>query len=360
MKKTLEHVNKMSLSSKKSGRFDEYGFERCDDFDSESHDAFLNDYLPVLVRRARRWDEEADSLTSEDVLAASKGSRKLKRFVRKGIPGDRRAGAWMALSGAESMRRNAPEEYREMSFNRIVNKSTADQIETDLNRTFPNNVFFSSDDPSNMQKSLFNVLVAFANRNPDVGYCQGLNYVAGLLLIVTRDEEMSYFLLRALAEKILPDYYEPTIRGLRADVRVFAELVRQKCADVYAKVEALRMPWELICSKWLVCLYTDVLPVETVLRVWDCLFHEGSKILLRVAVALVMRNRKRICEAEDFTELVARFREFDAVNCHDFINSVFETSGHMSNKAISRLRLKFEAEIHKEQLERDQKRKKRN
>ena len=56
---------------------------------------------------------------------------------------------------------------------------------------------------------------------------QGLNYVAGLLLLATRgDEDAAFWLLKALAERLLPDYYAPGIPGLLADVEVFAELVR--------------------------------------------------------------------------------------------------------------------------------------
>lgn len=55
---------------------------------------------------------------------------------------------------------------------------------------------------------------------------QGLNYIAGLLLLVTKDEELSYFLLRALTENLLPEYYGPNIPGLLTDVRVFSEILR--------------------------------------------------------------------------------------------------------------------------------------
>ena len=51
---------------------------------------------------------------------------------------------------------------------------------------------------------------------------------------------------------------------------------------------------------------SDVLPVETTLRVWDCLFYEGSKILLRVAIALVAINSASILAARDFTALADR------------------------------------------------------
>lgn len=55
---------------------------------------------------------------------------------------------------------------------------------------------------------------------------QGLNFVAGLLLLVAKEEEKAFWLLKALVERLLPEYYGPDVPGLITDVRVFAELLR--------------------------------------------------------------------------------------------------------------------------------------
>ena len=75
-----------------------------------------------------------------------------------------------------------------------------------------------------------------------VGYCQGMNYVAGLLLLVTKDEENAFWLLKVLAENILPDYYAPNIPGLVTDVRVLSELIKVKCPLVHKHVDSFSMP----------------------------------------------------------------------------------------------------------------------
>jgi hypothetical protein len=51
------------------------------------------------------------------------------------------------------------------------------------------------------------VLQAFALHNTDVGYCQSLNFVAGMMLILMKEEE-AFWLLLTVVEKLLPaDYY---------------------------------------------------------------------------------------------------------------------------------------------------------
>lgn len=67
-----------------SSKVDEYGFERPDDFDYETYEDFMSQYLTVLAKRAKKWAEligEGKSL---------KRSLKVKTYVRKGIPGEHR------------------------------------------------------------------------------------------------------------------------------------------------------------------------------------------------------------------------------------------------------------------------------
>ena len=88
-------------------------------------------------------------------------------------------------------------------------------------------MFFKGKDPNSLEQPLFNVLLAFAQVNTEVGYCQGLNYVAGLLLLVTKNEDTSFWLLKTLIEDILPDYYSSGLTGLLLDFKVLEKIMFQ-------------------------------------------------------------------------------------------------------------------------------------
>ena len=51
-----------------------------------------------------------------------------------------------------------------------------------------------------------------------------------------------------------------------------------------------------------------MLPVETVLRIWDTVFFEGSKILFRVAIGLLKLNKERLLAQKDFAALIEEFK----------------------------------------------------
>ena len=71
------------------------------------------------------------------------------------------------------MKAKDPELFtRMMSSQATADQEVVAQINTDLNRTFPNNIYFMKEDPNSLQQPLFNVLFAFANAYPHIGYCQ--------------------------------------------------------------------------------------------------------------------------------------------------------------------------------------------
>ncbi|KAK0172226.1 hypothetical protein PV328_005571 [Microctonus aethiopoides] len=314
---------------------DEYGFERPFDFNYNCYEEFMSDYLKVLARRAKKW---------ADIIGKGKSLERsitIKRYVRKGIPGEHRGMVWLLVSGGEDLKTANPDLYQRL-LQGPHNSQVAEIIRTDLPRTFPDNIFFNN--TANYQYQLYNILLAFAHSNETVGYCQGLNYIAGLLLLVTKNEETAFWLLKVLVEKILPDYYTPTMDGLLTDIDVLAELVKLKIPDVYNHVSGLGLPWAVITTKWFICLFAEVLPIETTLRIWDCLFYEGNKIIFRVALTLIKRNRDNLLACDDFALLAECFKDITKDNivlqCHNFMQSIFKLPGSLSMNKIANLRTK--------------------
>ena len=71
-------------------------------------------------------------------------------------------------------------------------------------------------------------------------------------------------------------------------------------------------------------------PSQTVLRIWDCLFHEGTKIIFRVVLTLIKRNEEKLLACKNFPEIVntckALTKDGMVVNCHEFMQVRRETS----------------------------------
>ncbi|XP_029939686.1 growth hormone-regulated TBC protein 1-A isoform X1 [Salarias fasciatus] len=316
-------------------RVDPYGFERSEDFDYDSYEELMSEYLAVLTRRAIKW--------SKLMKGKSKVQKnlKLKRYVRKGIPNEHRALIWMAASGAQDQLEKNPGYYRSL-LGAQHDPKLVETICTDLNRTFPDNIQFRKTSSPCLQKALHNVLLAYGHHNPSVGYCQGMNFIAGYLLIITKDEEKSFWLMDALLGRILPDYYSPAMLGLKTDQEVLGELVKVKIPAVWQAMVEHNVTWTLVASRWFICLYIDVLPVETVLRIWDCLFYEGSKILFRVALTLIHHNQALIRQARSLPDVCQAFKQIThgpfVDECHTFMQKIFTEPGSLSRATLTKQR----------------------
>lgn len=102
--------------------------------------------------------------------------------------------------------------------------------------------------------------------------------LAGLILIVTKNEEWTFWLLKILIEDTIQNYHTKTMRGLIIDIGVLRELLDARAPELCEHLERVGMPFPVVTTKWFICMFSEVLPVETVLRIWDCLFLEGSKV----------------------------------------------------------------------------------
>jgi hypothetical protein len=82
--------------------------------------------------------------------------------------------------------------------------------------------------------SLRNVLKAYASRNPELGYCQSMNFVV-MMLLFHMTEEMAFWTLAALIEDILPpDYYSQTMLGICVDQSVFDRCVEEHMPKLHS------------------------------------------------------------------------------------------------------------------------------
>lgn len=78
-------------------------------------------------------------------------------------------------------------------------------IHKDLNRTFPRHPLFSKDKFGDIgQAALNNILVAYSIYQPQVGYCQSMNFVSGFILTMSGcNEKDSFWFFSALLQKNL-------------------------------------------------------------------------------------------------------------------------------------------------------------
>lgn len=245
----------------------------------------------------------------------------LKWLVRQGIPATRRADVWVFLSRAETLRRVEPDDY----FTSLCEHPdgigradasehrTARQINLDVSRTFPSHRVFGA--PAGRDR-LRAVLLAYARRNPGVGYVQGMGFLAAVLLLCL-DEEAAFWCLSAMIERFLPySFFSPSLLGLRAELAVFGALVDDKLPRLASHLSAHGVVPALYATRWFIAGFATSLPMGTVLRIWDAFFCEGIKVFHRIGFALLKVCEARLLACSEQHHLLCALQEEEA-RCHD-------------------------------------------
>ncbi|KAL7858220.1 hypothetical protein AOLI_G00183220 [Acnodon oligacanthus] len=285
--------------------YDVYGFKTVPEEDDEEE---------KLVAKVRALDLKSLSLTDQEVSVGVKWenylsgtmnrelirSPELKSLMRSGVPHVHRSKVWSWCVNfhVKKIRESQPADYYEnlLCMARDKPNPASKQIELDLLRTLPNNKHYASPSAEGIQK-LRNVLLAFSWRNPDIGYCQGLNRLAAIALLYLEQEE-AFWCLIAIVEVFMPrDYYTKTLLGSQVDQRVFKDLMNEKLPRLHAHFEQYKVDFSLITFNWFLVVFVDSVVSDILFKIWDSFLYEGPKIIFRFALALFK------CKEEEFLKL---------------------------------------------------------
>uniref|UniRef100_A0A8C2VFH4 TBC1 domain family member 30 n=2 Tax=Chinchilla lanigera TaxID=34839 RepID=A0A8C2VFH4_CHILA len=217
------------------------------------------------------------------------------------------------------------------------------QIVKDLHRTGCSS--YCGQEAEQDRVVLKRVLLAYARWNKNVGYCQGFNILAALILEVMEGNEGDALkIMIYLIDKVLPEsYFVNNLRALSVDMAVFRDLLRMKLPELSQHLDTLQRTankesgggyepplTNVFTMQWFLTLFATCLPNHTVLKIWDSVFFEGSEIILRVSLAIWAKLGEQIecCEtADEFYSTMGRLTqemlENDLLQSHELIQTVY-------------------------------------
>ena len=110
------------------------------------------------------------------------------------------------------------------------NENVGATIERDLARTFPNHEFFAArtSKGADGRNALANILKAYAIHDSKVGYCQGMAFVAGLLLIYLSESRAFAAFVTIMEGSDFRSMYLHGMEGLKVRLRQLAVVLRAK------------------------------------------------------------------------------------------------------------------------------------
>ncbi|KAG9203721.1 hypothetical protein G6514_002332 [Epicoccum nigrum] len=221
--------------------------------------------------------------------------------IRGGIPAPLRGVVWQSASGSRD--KLIEDQYESLCgesspYENIINK--------DLGRSFPGVEMFK-DPEGEGQKMLGRVLKCFSLYDNKIGYCQGLGFLVGPLLMQMGDKEAFCVLVRLMEDYDLRSCFLPDLSGLHLRIFQFQKLLSQHMPDLALHLEDMQIESAYL-SQWFLSFFAVTCPLPMLFRIYDVLFAEGaSETIMRVALALMKRNEAKLLsltEMEDVMQLL--------------------------------------------------------
>uniref|UniRef100_A0A665VE51 TBC1 domain family member 4 n=1 Tax=Echeneis naucrates TaxID=173247 RepID=A0A665VE51_ECHNA len=224
-----------------------------------------------------------------------------------GVPKSRRGEVWLLLSHQHRLHHRLPQRQHapDTPYHDLLKQLTAQQhaILVDLGRTFPTHQYFSAQLGAG-QLSLYNLLKAYSLLDTEVGYCQGISFVAGVLLL-HMSEEQAFDMLKFLMYDLgIRRQYRPDMVSLQVQMYQLSRLLHDYHRDLYNHFEEHEICPSLYAAPWFLTLFASQFPLGFVSRIFDFVFVQGTEVIFKVALCLLSSHEGEIVECDSFESIV--------------------------------------------------------
>eukprot|EP01071_Lankesteria_metandrocarpae_P006997 Lankesteria_metandrocarpae@DN4549_c0_g1_i1.p1 len=158
-------------------------------------------------------------------------------------------------------------------------------IRIDIPRTFPDLPEFGQD----AQEKLYTVLKTYSLRHPEIGYCQGMNFIAGFVLIISnlQVEEASEVFHALMNLYELRGFFQESFPLLSRYVDIFDELCGTHVPKLKKHFNEQGIIAPMYLHQWLLTAFVTSMPLRTVVVIWDNLIATNLTVLLPISVTLL-------------------------------------------------------------------------
>ncbi|XP_010623383.1 TBC1 domain family member 1 isoform X2 [Fukomys damarensis] len=256
---------------------------------------------------------------------------KMHSAVGQGVPRHHRGEIWKFLADQFHLRHPFPskQQPKDVPYKELLKQLTSQQhaILIDLGRTFPTHPYFSAQLGAG-QLSLYNILKAYSLLDQEVGYCQGLSFVAGILLLHMSEEEAFKMLKFLMFDMGLRKQYRPDMIILQIQMYQLSRLLHDYHRDLYDHLEEHEIGPSLYAAPWFLTVFASQFPLGFVARVFDMIFLQGSEVIFKVALSLLGSHKPLILQHENLETIVDFIKNtlpnLGLVQMEKTINQVFE------------------------------------
>lgn len=232
--------------------------------------------------------------------------------------------------------KNEKVEYEEYLAKFVENidkyKKFDNQISLDVRRSFQDNLNLSS-------SQLTSILRAYVALNPELGYCQGMNYLAGTFSVVLQDENSTLRSLSALISKLsLRPLYLQENHMRELFFYQLDRLIQLYLPSLHSTFYIAGIWPRLYSIPWFLTLFSGSFKKQEslVIKLWDLILYKGWKVVFKTSL-VILDNLAHHLIGRDFDEIMSVLSEMTRNERYSYIFTENLLRGLDSFKVTNRM-----------------------
>ncbi|XP_041645184.1 TBC1 domain family member 12 [Cheilinus undulatus] len=308
-----------------------------------------------MKERHRREDSISNAMViwNSEILPnwdTMKGTRRVRELWWQGLPPSIRGRVWSLAIGNELnitpelyeiFLCRAKEKWRSYSETSSVNdnesdggasladrESSLDLIKLDISRTFPSLFIFQKGGP--YHDLLHSVLGAYTCYRPDIGYVQGMSFIAAVLILNLEEAEAFITFANLLNKPCQMAFFRVDHELMLKYFAAFEVFFEENLPRLFTHFQTNNLTPDLYLIDWIFTLYSKSLPLDVACRVWDVFCRDGEESLFRTGLG-ILRLFEDVLLQMDFIH-IAQFltRLPEDLQSHTLFNAMANT--HMISR----------------------------
>ncbi|XP_052569556.1 TBC1 domain family member 12 isoform X3 [Peromyscus californicus insignis] len=233
-----------------------------------------------------------------------RSTRRVRELWWQGLPPSVRGKVWSLAVGNElnitpelyeiflSRARERWKSFSETSSdNDIEGISVADReaslelIKLDISRTFPSLYIFQKGGP--YHDVLHSVLGAYTCYRPDVGYVQGMSFIAAVLILNLEEADAFIAFANLLNKPCQLAFFRVDHGMMLKYFATFEVFFEENLSKLFLHFKSYSLTPDIYLIDWIFTLYSKSLPLDLACRVWDVFCRDGEEFLFRTGLGIL-------------------------------------------------------------------------
>ncbi|KAE8590809.1 hypothetical protein XENTR_v10018211 [Xenopus tropicalis] len=164
-------------------------------------------------------------------------------------------------------------------------EASLELIKLDISRTFPSLYIFQKGGP--YHDLLHSILGAYTCYRPDVGYVQGMSFIAAVLILNLEEADAFIAFANLLNKPCQLAFFRVDHSMMLKYFAAFEVFFEENLPKLFFHFNAYSLTPDLYLIDWIFTLYSKSLPLDLACRVWDVFCRDGEEFLFRTALGIL-------------------------------------------------------------------------